>query len=377
MRTIIMAVSAASALAFAAPPASAQTCETNAQCPKDWTCQVVSDLDCDATILPVSDPAGGVSAGDATKPVPADCKVREIKTCVAPPPAKCDASNQQCPDGLRCMLYTYDKCDAPPIAPCASDDAKACAPIDAKCTTVTDGLCVPPYFAPCKQDPDCGAGFKCVASEICSCGGGQSAGSAGAAAPNSTEPAVVPAECTCAPSAEKYCELQEQACGADKSCPEGLTCETYAAGGVASVCAVKGDATTSSDAGQPDCSQPVTPAPAEVSRCVPPTWMAWGGGWGLSAAAFNGPDGNGGSGGTSLSMAAQASQEVIARSLGLDATTSLKVAAPPTQLPADKDGDSASSGCAVASTRQDAGSALWLVLVGATLLARAARRRRA
>jgi MYXO-CTERM domain-containing protein len=209
--------------------ASAQSaCDTDADCVLGFRCETVMESCPDIACPP----------GEEDCPEPLPCEPEAFSFCV---PGPC-ASSSDCAAGLECLGVTSFDCPAAP-PPCDPDD-EGCDPPDSgdyDCTEVTESYCLPPYLAPCDVDADCGAGFTCEASEICSCSAG----------PGDEEP-----DCSCEPGGESYCQIIPVECTADSDCAADWTCE-----------GAGGDVTCSYDPGTGEES--CEPGPT-TSYCVPP-----------------------------------------------------------------------------------------------------------
>lgn len=262
--------------ALLAPVARAQECETKAECPDGFLCEAQ-----DVGTCPVVDCIPGESCKD---PV---CEPTKISVCVVPPCTK----DEDCPTGMVCNEETRMECSGggseptcEPGAVCPKGDAGA-----PDCTTVTERACTARYELPCEQDNDCGPGFLCVEQKNCMCSGGGSAGSsgsgtAGGGAMGVPEPAPDAPEdqCSCEPTGEFACDLQETECAKDSDCPMGMSCEDDPNGAVCSGTGV-GGGSAAADAGvrrppqdggaapngaaEPDACE-MDPAPRQI--CLPP-----------------------------------------------------------------------------------------------------------
>lgn len=213
------------ALAATALPslALAQECATDADCDAGFVCESFGTVDC----------GFACPEGEACAPPP-DCAPMEIKGCT---PAPC-TTDADCPADMVCFAQPVWNCPPVAQADCAPGSECPAQEQPAECTETTESTCVPSYVPPCVVNTDCGPGFTCVEQESCGC-----SGSAGAATPSggssepapadggaSTDPAVpdasVPEEtCTCSPTGEFYCQLDEMPCASVSECPEGFTCE--------------------------------------------------------------------------------------------------------------------------------------------------------
>lgn len=279
---ILSIICAAGALPLLATPAGAQECVDDADCYQNWACEVVGEMGC-----AVACPEGQECD------IPVDCVAEEIKECVAQP---CE-SDDQCEEGMVCHTETREECSGGSMVDCRPG-SECPEPTPVECETVTESACVPGYALPCQQDSDCGEGFACVEAEECWCEGSGTAGAGGgsggapadadggAAEPQSgsgeDDPAPVPEgdvpvsyeeQCTCEPTGEYYCEMQEIACASDSDCPQGWACEADPWQAVS--CSVP-------EGGSGEC----VPDPVEVSMvCLPPfsDLGGYGRGWGAEA----------------------------------------------------------------------------------------------
>ncbi|MDP6943956.1 MAG: hypothetical protein QF464_07390, partial [Myxococcota bacterium] len=271
-------------------------CETDDDCPSGMICDevgsattVVSDAAC---ICPDGEPDCDCGEG-FSEPAPEP----ETTTYYACVPAPCD-TDADCGDGLVCITNIYEICEPGVKAqPCAEEDpdcdgdteppAEDPAP---ECETLTESYCGPKYLANCEIDSDCGEGFTCVEEEICGCAvtgvqvppsstetddvpeeEGSSSDSAGApgGATEPTEPEGDDEEdedCSCEPTGEMICELQELPCQSDDDCAfEGWTCQM--AGLQPSV-----PCSFDSESGEEDCGDIDDDPAMSAGQCVPSTW---------------------------------------------------------------------------------------------------------
>lgn len=289
-RQILSALFFSSASLLTLSPAFAQgvegECMVDADCPSSYTCEEIGGYDC----------AVPACAPDMECPPVEDCESGVIMGCVAPPPAQCDpAAANACDDGLVCVTYTFEQCSGggsvDPGVPCSVDpdgntdcpDYEGMPVEEPSCVSESESYCVPPYFAPCQADADCGAGFSCVAQEICDVACSGSVG-----APDGPVTCVVdedgnercseptPADCveTCAPSDHQYCKLNEVTCETDADCGAGLSCEDVSA----YIGATPTPDVPPCDPDEGDCAeiepQPET-QPVPVNYCLPPNWERW------------------------------------------------------------------------------------------------------
>lgn len=362
---ILLAVPAVSASAFAE-----DECATDSDCPAGYACEEMGWGACPG-MPPCPD-------GEEC-PEPPPCEEGSEWVCV-PAPVEC-ATDSDCPDDLGCVTFRWEECsgggarptepsdaggseDTPDAGSSGSDEDGSSDPDDGEewtCETVEQSYCAPAWVGACEVDADCGEGFSCVQAEICSCSGGgstdvppvpgeDSGGSSGGGTPGDAGTPEAPEgdegrdfddDCSCEPSGEFYCQVQEIECGDDADCPGGWTCEDF--GDIVVTCADHGS-------GEPECEEEVVES---ASYCAPPGWDAWGG-----AAA-------GADGGFSAPTAVGAERD---NSAGGDDDSSEEGGAEPISVPRNRNADG--GGCTTAP-----GSASF----GFGLLALAAllRRRRA
>lgn len=282
----LIAACAFVALGAGAATASAQSCETDADCADGFACESYATLDCDEGELPPC-PDGE----DCPEPEP--CEEVEFRECVYQPVA-C-GSDSDCASGDICLSFTYEAC--PDDAPSEGDGREPDfdgedrdpqpmpMPDDgADCETVTEAFCAPAWAGGCAVDADCGAGFSCVEIEECSCassGGGDVPPTPGVPTPDpdgqdagsdddfgdddfgDDEDPSWEEDCACTGIGEFYCEPQEIACAADADCPESWSCESF---GSEVTC------TFDAETGEEFCEEAT-----ESSYCFPPNWAAWAG----------------------------------------------------------------------------------------------------
>lgn len=174
----------------------------------------------------------------------ASCETEEYSYCER---AAC-SSDADCGEYMVCGTFT-NGCATVDVAECPPDTE--CEPVKPEpCEETQFSQCTPKWELPCEVAADCGEGFDCKPIESCSCSGSagsEGGGSAGAPAPavdggtaDGTEPAAdpatselvapdrLPADCTCEPTDESYCAVQETECATAADCPADWTCEAYA-----------------------------------------------------------------------------------------------------------------------------------------------------
>jgi MYXO-CTERM domain-containing protein len=273
---------ACTAVLIAATPTRAQSCTTSADCPAKFTCETVGTAPCDS----VKPCAQGEKC-----PVPADCVPMDLKECTSPACTK----DSDCPTDMVCYAQTSTQCSGSTPAVC-KPGATCPEPVDAgepTCTDTTTHSCVPRYVPPCTADKDCGAGFKCVAGQECSCSGGSGVPTDGG------KPQTMPDQCSCKPSGTSSCQLQEAQCSSVSDCPSGFTCEENPARTLCVKAPVSASVSKSAGAAASDggaavdagsgCSTDTT-VPAKV--CLPPYYDTLGRAGGTSKAqASNVADG--------------------------------------------------------------------------------------
>jgi hypothetical protein len=276
----------------------AQTCQANADCPKGFTCEVTGGSTC----------ASPACAPNEKCPPPPPCENMVYRSCE---PGPCTADSD-CADGMVCYEQKIQTCSGGTALPCLPG-ASCPEPAPPVCNVQSTRSCTPRYLLPCTDDASCGPGFACKDELSCGCAGS----SGGAATPQSNPapapdagssgsgfaasrpapaidggPAPTPSQpppaadagvavdggsaqtpppsdpaCSCAPSGQKRCELNEITCKQDSDCPAHFTCQNIAVGNDVPVAAC--DAKPGVDAGACGAVPPPTPAPP-VLRCIPP-----------------------------------------------------------------------------------------------------------
>lgn len=179
-----------------APGALAQECASDADCPAGFACvgYVQACPDCPPGVE--CEPCDPTSTVSVCEIVPASC-----------------STDADCEAGLVCVHFVGESC--PGAEPCRIDDPDCSSGDPLPCETIDESWCAPPYVAPCIEDADCGPGFTCASSEVCTC--------VAYPDPGNGDPAP-PEECTCEDTGERYCSLTYQTCASDADCPEGLVC---------------------------------------------------------------------------------------------------------------------------------------------------------
>ncbi len=259
MENMMMTQRIAAALFFglvlSVSSAASAECTSDADCADGYSCELIGGIAC-------ADAPPCIPGEECVEPEP--CEAEEVYACLFVPPS-C-SSDADCEPGLVCE--TFDSFDCPVSSPPCPADAECPEPVDAEddCVEESESYCVPPYFASCATDADCGPGFACVADEICSCSGSAGSGSSGSSG-GSTDPVPSPdapdqpqnkdgEDCSCEPTGDFYCELIPVECVSDADCGEGLSCVTGPADDV--VCTATPD-------GEASCEEPSE----TVSYCIP------------------------------------------------------------------------------------------------------------
>lgn len=293
-------------------------CETDADCPAGMMCaeagatsQLVA-VDAPACVCPEEEPDCGCDEeGEQAMPEPMPEPETTIYYACVPAPCESDAD---CGDDLACLSHTYQQCEDLPLTtmvPCREDDPDCGGSMEPRpepeCETVTESYCGPKYLANCEADADCGEGFSCVAEEMCECETTSRRGQVDDAAGIDTgdgaeddegtpEAQAEPIEptgdgteaCTCEPTGDMICELQELPCASDDDCAiEGWTCMLAP---IATQPCVWDEETGEEDCGDEDDSTEPS------GQCLPETW-----GWGEDGTMGSAETANDSGGGTTSS----------------------------------------------------------------------------
>lgn len=204
----------AALLAFSTAEArtQAQECTSDADCPESYTC-ISEDFDA----------CPPCESGMQCEP----CGSTSYSYCSPPPPEECE-SDADCEGDNVCVSYTYESCMGGDVVCAADPDGNTNCDdepeVEVNCESHSEAYCVPPYYAPCQVDADCGGGFACKDIEICSCSSDPSpepdpgTGSGSDGAPDE-------GSCECGPTGDKYCELIPVECETDADCGSGQTCQ--------------------------------------------------------------------------------------------------------------------------------------------------------
>lgn len=251
MRSISVFKTAAMAglMAFAVSPlAFAQTqCEEDT-CGEGYTCVENSYESCEWVCADSTDGAGECYT--------TNCQTVDSAYCER---SACEA-DADCGDSMVCKTFT---------ATCGNVATPACPPGEEcdipepmPCEATEYSQCTPRSELPCEADSDCGEGYTCEPSTVCTCGGmtapgtepgggsegsgggsGTSTGSAGLVAPPPTSTAtppgapatptastgggsapLPPSDCSCEPSGTNYCQMKTIACETNDDCPTDWSC---------------------------------------------------------------------------------------------------------------------------------------------------------
>ena len=281
---------------WAAAAMLATLCLTPASAFAEGECTTDSDCGehfiCSMSTAPCPAPMPCDSADGAECPEPVACEPQAVGYCQPAPPEACDSA-ADCDAGLVCVTYTYEICsgaDAPSCAPTSESCPEPREQTDADCSTETEGICLPPYLAPCDAAADCGEGFECKAQEVCSCSGGSGGIIVEPGAPDGGEEgsgegsSEVPIDdCSCEPGDVKYCDLIQQECDSDAECAGELVCAELPGGNVSSpdtTCATGPDGTTVCE--DHDFAEDEADA---TSYCLPADLDRWIGGGGYPGGA--------------------------------------------------------------------------------------------
>ena len=228
-RLIVMMVGVGLASVYAT---NATACETDEDCGAGYVCTTYSYVtpDCDSQPDCAEDDAECL---DKLAEIASDCdgggEVIEDSYCER---ASCEV-DADCGDTMICLEYESRWCSGSDGEVC-DDDGCEIVEEDPVCGVDVYRECGYPYEAPCMADADCGAGFTCVPEEICSCSAGSDESvydaDSGIYGIGATEEDLTE-ECSCEPTGENYCQLQEIECTDDADCPEGLSCIPVYSGG--------------------------------------------------------------------------------------------------------------------------------------------------
>jgi len=256
---------------FVSSAASAEVACGETTCPQGFVCET----------QPAPCPAIACAEGQECPPCDATMEV-----CA---PASC-TSQADCGADMVCAGFDVRDCGgSAPAEPCERGEDCAAPAAPAECSSTTAYECTPRWQLPCAADADCGAGFRCVELESCSCAGSPAApgGSGGGAepAPGARAPSPAPVDpdadpsCVCEPSGQKSCEVVETACATNAECAAGWTCQDNPEG----VCWADAN-------GQTGCT------PADPARlCAPPySNLPVAGGFGEGRPTTGGIPANGG-----------------------------------------------------------------------------------
>ncbi|MFL5307049.1 MAG: hypothetical protein ACJ8F1_17665 [Polyangia bacterium] len=198
-------------LAFAGARVSAQSCNTDTDCPQSYACV-----------------ASGTSTSPACKGTgcPADAAASEPVVYKSCQPKAC-AIDADCGTGMVCFEHKVTSCAGSGFA-CAANTKCDAGPVmtTETCTTTSEKLCAFKWQVPCNADSDCGDRFVCQPSVSGGCG---TSGHAVSAGPNgvTTSPPAADAgapDCPTTTSFPGSCTPKATTCTADTECPSGWTC---------------------------------------------------------------------------------------------------------------------------------------------------------
>jgi MYXO-CTERM domain-containing protein len=203
---VALSLVALATLSVKAARADDSTCQTNTDCGKGWSCQVVGGGACAAP---------GCAPGESCDAAP-PCEDFVIKSCV---PATC-ATDSDCGDGMHCYQAPSACADV------ACPQGQVCPPV---ACDPGPKQCEPKYALPCTVDGNCGTGFTCAFGEVCT--GGTAAADAGAPGPGTARGAGTagsanfpPSTTTCAPASTGSCQLTPVTCKTNTDCQAGWSC---------------------------------------------------------------------------------------------------------------------------------------------------------
>jgi hypothetical protein len=258
------------ALCVAGPAfAGGPDCTTDEDCPSGLECRTSTEFEC-------------VGWTDENGETHEECTEETVQACG---PRSC-TTDADCPAGLGCIDFSTDCLGEEEEVDCSPETVLLCGPktcaTDEDCAGGTSCLtcedfysaeecaeefggppvCLPPYFAPCRADADCGPGFTCEPELEC----------------ESTAPGEAEGD-ECQEVFPGRCELIGLPCTENADCAEGLVCERLER----EICGDEGGPTTGGSRdeeqggagpgeepiGEEECST------EEFSVCVPPDVFAW------------------------------------------------------------------------------------------------------
>ena len=138
----------AATLTWALPTmASADECDTTADCTEGMICELMPSGACPGVVCPP----------DEICDVPS-CQVEEVGYCIAGP---CE-SDANCGEGLECLTETVMECIGATTEACAYPDCGqgSSTPAEPDCHVESRTQCVPQYVGPCVAVTDCGGGSR-------------------------------------------------------------------------------------------------------------------------------------------------------------------------------------------------------------------------
>lgn len=239
--SILKTATMAGLMAFAVSPlafAQSQQCEEDT-CEAGYDCVESSYESCEWVCEDSTDEMGECYT--------TNCQTVDTAYCER---AACD-TDADCGDSMVCHTFTAT-CATEPMPTCPPG-AECDVPEPMPCEATEYSQCTPRSELPCEVDSDCGEGFDCEPSTICTCGGGMatpgmepgaggeggsgsSSGSGNLVAAPSTDAAppptstgggsapLPPSDCTCEPSGTNYCQMKTIACEANSDCPADWSC---------------------------------------------------------------------------------------------------------------------------------------------------------
>jgi len=206
--------------------------------PSDEECS--SDADCGVGMICVTDSWGDCDAGppclpDEDCPRAPDCRAGYSYCTIDASPCESDAD---CAGGLRCAEYTYTECWGSDSSGSGSSGSDAPTPMpepDRKedgCAEVTEAYCVPPFMLPCDVDADCDDNYSCQTEEICGCSGGGFDSSDPSEGRDESPDRRKDDDCECFETEYAFCTPDEITCEANGDCPTDWECRDMGGDGV-------------------------------------------------------------------------------------------------------------------------------------------------
>jgi hypothetical protein len=250
-------------------------------------------------------------------------------------------TDSDCATQAICELTPYQTCQGDNPA-CPAGSACGDKPVSAgqtNCATYLEGICRSPWELPCRQDADCGSGFRCLEQVSTWCRGGGSVVDGGAST----------SWMECGESRGTFaCELAEQPCSADADCAAGLRCQEMSDSNACGARPIGVDGGVASDCGQ-KASKVCAPPDYFPSREAPGKGATTGNEDGDRAPPFIAADGG----------------------VGASSIQTNSPSESPAPTAAEGDSSSGGDGCSLASRRD--GEALWFGVLAAIMLVRRRR----